>query len=92
MPNSVFSSPVSDRTGSSVPIAVVANAEPTYTSETTTPTHCGERTAEPVGDRERHRPPEQREFQGPSANALDVDLVAGEEEQHAQPEIGEELR
>ena len=52
----------------------------------------GERATEPVGDRERHRPPEQRKPQRTAANARDVDLVAGEEEQHAQTEIGEELR
>ena len=37
MPKRVRSSPVSESTGIRVPMAVVASADPTYTSDTTTP-------------------------------------------------------
>ena len=59
----VFSSPVSESTGSSVPIAVVASAEPTYTSETHDPGR-GKHATEPVGDRERHRPADSASLSG----------------------------
>ena len=52
----------------------------------------GQHAAERVGDRERQEPAQHREPQRLPLDAPDVDLVAGEEEQHAQPEVGEELR
>ena len=48
--------------------------------------------AERVGDHERERPARQPQLQRLPPDALDVDLVAGEEEQHPEPEIAEELR
>ena len=90
MPKRVRSSPASLRIGISVPIAVVASAEPVKSSERTI---AGEREepADRVGERERDHPAERRQLQRLAADALEVDLVAGEEEQHPEAEAREEL-
>ena len=51
----------------------------------------GQHAADPVGEREREQPAPGAERQRPAADALEVDLVAGEEEQHPEPEVGEEV-
>ena len=74
----------------SVPIAVVARAEPVKSSERTIP-GGGEHAADRVGERQRHGPTHDGQAERVSGDPADVDLVAGEEEQQAEPEIGEEL-
>ena len=60
------------------------------TRESTTPDNC-EQGAERVGERQRQQPAENGQPQRAAADALEVDLVAGEEEEHAQAEAREEL-
>ena len=50
----------------------------------------GEEAADRIGDRERHRPAEQREAHRHAPDPQEVELVAGEEEQQTEAEIGEE--
>ena len=50
-----------------------------------------EQGAERVGERQRQQPAEDGQPQWAAADALEVDLVAGEEEEHAEAEAGEEL-
>ena len=52
----------------------------------------GQRAAERVRDHQRHGPAVEGQAQRLAADARDVDLVAGEEEEHAEPEVREELR
>ena len=87
VPNFVFSSPVSRRIGISVPIAVVASADPCRGRDRS---RGGEQAADPVGEQERESQPQAPSFSG-RPRPLEVDLVAGEEEQHAEPEVGEEV-
>ena len=51
----------------------------------------GEQPADPVGERHRERPADRAEPQRPPADPLEVDLVAGEEEEHPEAEVREEL-
>ena len=45
----------------------------------------------PVGERDREQPAERAELQRRPLDPLEVDLVAGEEEEHAEAEVGEEF-
>ena len=49
-----------------------------------------EQPADREGERDRHQPADRRELERLAADALEVDLVAREEEQHPEPEVGEE--
>jgi hypothetical protein len=53
---------------------------------------CREDRRGAVRDHERERPPVSREPQRRAADPPQVDLVAGEEEEHPEAEVGEELR
>ena len=44
-----------------------------------------------VGDHDREPPSGRAELQRPPADPLEVDLIAGEEEEHAEAEVGEEF-
>jgi hypothetical protein len=53
---------------------------------------CGrQRAACAVCERQRHGPPDRREPQRPPSDPAEVDLVAGEEEEHPEAERGEEV-
>ena len=47
--------------------------------------------AEPVGEADREQPAERAELQRLALDPLEVDLVAGEEEEHPEAEVGEEV-
>jgi hypothetical protein len=51
---------------------------------------CGEDAADRVGERQRQRPSQCRETERAAGDPAQVELVAGEEEQHPEPEVGEE--
>ena len=90
VPKRVRSSPASLRTGISVPIAVVASAEPVNSSDSTSPGRA-RAASERIGQDQRQEPAENGKPKRAPADPLEVDLVAGEEEEHAQPETREEV-
>ena len=51
----------------------------------------GQKPADRVGDQERETPSEQAEPQRLAADPAQVDLIAGEEEEHPEAETGEEI-
>jgi hypothetical protein len=52
----------------------------------------GERSTDAVREREREQPARSGQHHWPPPKAREIQLVAGEEEQHPQPEVAEELR
>jgi hypothetical protein len=51
----------------------------------------GERPADPIGERDREQPAKRPELHRQALDPVEVDLVAGEEEEHPEPEVGEEF-
>ena len=90
VPKRVRSRPLSLRIGISVPIAVVASAEPVNSSDSTMPVSA---SRPPIrgGERQREQPAQRGQAQRVALDALEVDLIAGEEEQEPETQAGEEL-
>ena len=93
VPNCVASSPLSWRIGSRMPNAVVVTASPTRKPDWASGRPSTLATKTPRAERgdERDAPPGQGPPQRAAADALQVDLEAGEEHQRAQPERGQEV-
>ncbi len=74
--------------GTSVPRAVVVRASPTTRVSRASPAETRAKAAPSPID-QRDRPPGGGQLQGPAPDLLQVQLVAGQEHQEGEPQVGQ---